>query len=164
LSRHYQVPLFFLDVPFSGKRGSDAFAHDYVKKQMEELVVFLEGITGKRLDRDRLKEVLRISEETCGYWKGIVSSAAQIPSPLTVFDQFIAMALIVSQRGSSGALDFYKTLKSEIDERVRSRIAVQQNVIDSTDNLPLAELKWLSDLLASFGACVQRSIHCRDKP
>ncbi len=162
LSRYYQIPLFLLDVPFSGRRKSDPFAHDYVKKQLEELVVFLEGITGKGLDQDRLKEVLRVSEETCGYWKGVLHSAAKIPSPLTVFDQFIAMAPIVSQRGSSVALDFYKILKSEMDERIRSKIGAVpgERYRLYWDNLPIwRELKWLSDLLASFGACLTTTIY-----
>ena len=162
LSRHYQVPLYLLDVPFSGKREFDNFAYDYVEQQMEELVVFLERIMGKRLDHDRLKEILRISEDTCGYWKEILNSAAQVPSPLTVFDQFVAMAPIVSQRGCPVALDFYKTLKSEIDERVRYKIGAVpvERFRLYWDNLPIwRELKWLSDLLASFGACLTATIY-----
>jgi benzoyl-CoA reductase/2-hydroxyglutaryl-CoA dehydratase subunit BcrC/BadD/HgdB len=162
LSRHYEVPLFLLDVPFSGKRESDAFCHDYVKSQMEELVIFLEGITGKRLDPDRLKEVLRLSEETCGYWKEILDSATRVPSPLTVFDQFIAMAPIVSQRGNLVALDFYKQLKSELDERVRSKMGAVpgERYRLYWDSLPLwHELKWLSELLVSFGACLAATIY-----
>jgi len=162
LSRRHQVPLYLLDVPLSGKRGFDSNAHGYVKKQMEELVLFLEGITGKALDVDRLKEILRISEETCGYWKDILELAAHIPSPLTVFDQFIAMAPIVSQRGNPVALDFYKRLRTELQERVRGGIGAVpgERYRLYWDNLPLwHELKWLSDLLASFGACLAATIY-----
>jgi len=162
LSRHYNVPLYLLDVPFSGSRGFDNFALDYVKKQMNELVSFLEGITGKRLDYDHLKEILRISEETCNHWKQILNAAAQIPSPLTVFDQFIAMAPIVSQRGCPVALDFYKKLKSEIDERVRLKMGAVpgERFRLYWDNLPVwRELKWLSNLFASFGACLTSTIY-----
>ena len=162
LSRHYNVPLYLLDVPFSGSKGFDNFALDYVKKQMNELVSFLEGITGKRLDYDHLKDILRISEETCSHWKQILNAAAQIPSPLTVFDQFIAMAPIVSQRGCPVALDFYKKLKSEIDERVRLKMGAVpgERFRLYWDNLPVwRELKWLSNLFASFGACLTSTIY-----
>ncbi len=162
LSRHYDVPLYLLDVPLPGNKGFDPNADEYVKKQMEELVTFLEGMTGRSLDRDRLKRILQVSGETCGYWKDILDSAAHIPSPLTVFDQFIAMAPIVSQRGLPIALDFYKKLKSEIDERVRFKIGAitGERYRLYWDNLPIwPELRWLSDLLASFGACLAATIY-----
>ena len=162
LSRYYKVPLYLLDVPLPGNKGFDPNAYQYVKKQMEELVTFLEEITQKSLDRDRLKEILQISGETCGYWKDILDAATSIPSPLTVFDQFIAMAPIVSQRGSLVALEFYKKLKSEINERVRSKTGAVSNERYRLywDNLPIwRELRWLSDLLASFGACLSATIY-----
>jgi benzoyl-CoA reductase/2-hydroxyglutaryl-CoA dehydratase subunit BcrC/BadD/HgdB len=162
LSRHYQVPLFLLDVPFFGEREFDLNAHKYVTGQMNELVVLLEGITGKRLDLDRLKEILDISDQTCRYWNDIVNSAIHVPSPLTVFDQFIAMAPIVSQRGRTAALDFYQKLKLEIDDRIKKGIGAIPNERYRLywDNLPLwHELKWLSDLLASFGACLTATIY-----
>jgi len=162
LSRHYKVPLYLLDVPFGGKEGMDPNAHEYVKRQMEGLLVFLEGITGKPLDPDRLKGILQLSEETCGYWRDILESAVHRPSPLTVFDQFIAMAPIVSQRGSRAALEFYRELKVELDERIQSEIGAvpQERFRLYWDNLPLwHDLKWLSDLLASHGACLTASIY-----
>ena len=162
LSRHYKIPLYLLDVPLPGNKGFDPNAYKYVKKQMEELVTFLEGMTRKSLDRDRLKQILQISGETCGYWKDILDSATRIPAPLTVFDQFIAMAPIVSQRGLPVALDFYKKLKSEIDERVRSRIGAVpgERYRLYWDNLPIwPELRWLSELLASFKACLAATIY-----
>ena len=162
LSRYYKVPLYLLDVPLPGNKGFDSNAYQYVKKQMEELVTFLEGIRQKSLDRDRLREILQISGETCGHWNDILDSAASVPSPLTVFDQFIAMAPIVSQRGSLVALEFYKKLKSEINERVRSKIGAVSNERYRLywDNLPIwRELRWLSDLLASFGACLSATIY-----
>jgi benzoyl-CoA reductase/2-hydroxyglutaryl-CoA dehydratase subunit BcrC/BadD/HgdB len=162
LSRRYEVPLFLLDVPFFGEREFDSNAHRYVKTQMNELVALLEATTGKRLDRDRLKEILDVSERTCRYWKDIVESACHTPSPLTVFDQFIAMAPVVSQRGLLVALDFYETLKSEIDDRVRNGIGAVPNERYRLywDNLPIwPELKWLSDRLASLGACLTATIY-----
>ena len=162
LSRYYKVPLYLLDVPFSGREQFDPNAHAYVKSQVEKLVNFLEEMTGKAFDPDRLKEILRISEETCGYWKDVLESAVCIPSPLTVFDQFIAMAPIVSQRGCQVALDFYKKLKVELEERIRSKMGAvpTERYRLYWDNLPLwHDLKWLSDLLASFGACLTATIY-----
>ncbi len=162
LSRYYQVPLFLLDVPFSGDRTVDTNGHQYVKRQMEELVSFVEKMTGKPLDRDRLKDVLKISERSCAYWNDILESSAHIPAPLTVFDQFIAMAPIVSQRGCLPALEFYQSLKSEMDERVRGNVAAVpgERFRLYWDNLPIwPELKWLSALLASFKACLTSTIY-----
>ncbi len=157
MSEHFRVPLFLIDVPYTGGKPDSQHCEEFVRDQIIELIRFLEDITGKPLDYNKLGQVAENCNQTAGLWKGIIDSARHVPCPVSVFDQFISMAPIVGQRGSKIALEFYQKLKAEIDERVARGIGA---VTDEKyrlywDSLPLwHELKWLSDLLASYGACL----------
>lgn len=162
MSEHFGVPLFLIDVPFTGGKPENGHCKEFVRSQISELINFLQEITGKPLDPEKLGRIARISNQTTRLWKEIIDSAVQMPSPISVFDQFISMAPIVSQRGTVVALEFYRTLKAEIDDRVTRGIGVVGNEKYRLywDSLPLwHELKWLSDLLVSFGACLVSTIY-----
>ncbi|MBW2057986.1 MAG: 2-hydroxyacyl-CoA dehydratase [Deltaproteobacteria bacterium] len=162
MSEHFGVPLFLIDVPFTGGKPDDQHCKVFVRSQIAELIGFLEEITGKSLDPENLSRVVEISNQTTRLWKEIIESAMHVPSPISVFDQFISMAPIVAQRGTMVALEFYQTLKAEIDDRVTRGIGVVDNEKYRLywDSLPLwHELKWLSDLLVSFKACLVSTIY-----
>lgn len=135
---------------------------DYVRSQILELVNFLGRIAGKPLNHERLGQIVEISNQTTRLWKEIIDSARHIPAPISVFDQFISMAPIVAQRGSRAALEFYQKLKTEIDGRMAKGIGAltHEKYRLYWDSLPLwHELRWLSDLLVSFGACLVSTIY-----
>jgi benzoyl-CoA reductase/2-hydroxyglutaryl-CoA dehydratase subunit BcrC/BadD/HgdB len=162
MSEFYDIPLFLIDVPFTGGKSHDHHSKAYVKAQLHRLVHFLEEISGNKLDFDRLGEVIAISNETTGLWNKIIDSARHIPSPISVFDQFFCMAPIVSQRGTPKALHFYQELSRDIEERVHRKIGAipDEKYRLYWDSLPLwHELKWLSKLLTSHGASLVSTIY-----
>jgi benzoyl-CoA reductase/2-hydroxyglutaryl-CoA dehydratase subunit BcrC/BadD/HgdB len=162
MSEHYDVPLFLIDVPFTGGKPNSQHCKTYVHSQILELIAFLEGLSGKGLDSDRLRDVINISNETISLWGEIIESAKNIPAPISVFDQFFSMAPIVAQRGSEITLQFYKGLKDEITERVDKGIGAvpHEKLRLYWDSLPLwHELKWLSDLLTLHGASLVSTIY-----
>ncbi|MFH1624806.1 MAG: 2-hydroxyacyl-CoA dehydratase family protein, partial [Pseudomonadota bacterium] len=161
LSRHYDVPFFLLDGVYL-KDELDKDSVDYFNVQLQDLMVFLEEQTGNPFDIDRLREVLAISQRTCDFWNAIMGSAANVPAPLTFFDQLIAMAPIVTQRGTKVAMEYYEKLKAEIDERVRNKIASipGERFRLYWDNLPVwYKLRGLSEFLASYKACVVTALY-----
>jgi benzoyl-CoA reductase/2-hydroxyglutaryl-CoA dehydratase subunit BcrC/BadD/HgdB len=162
LSEHYHVPLFLIDVPFTGGKSDDDHAREYVKYQIFELIRFLERISGKPLDWEKLREIIEVSNQTISLWNEVIDSARHIPAPISVFDQFFSMAPIVAQRGSEIALVFYQDLKREIDGRVAKGLGAipDEKYRLYWDSLPLwHELKWISDLLQSFHACLVSTIY-----
>lgn len=88
----------------------DSRRRAYVRAQLEELIGFLEAQTGTRLDRDRLLEVAEASRQALELWNRYLDLGAQTPSPVTAFDGFSHMALIVSERGRPEAIDYYEKL------------------------------------------------------
>jgi benzoyl-CoA reductase/2-hydroxyglutaryl-CoA dehydratase subunit BcrC/BadD/HgdB len=162
LSRMYDVPMVLIDVPHSGNGERDPAAEKYVRSQLEDLIGVAEGITGKSLDRDRLKETVSISKEASRLWTRMLELGTVTPSPMTVFDQFVAMFPIVSQRGTQAAVDFYGVLVAELEERVNAKVGALEGERFRLfwDNLPIwPELRFLSDFLDKRGASLVTSIY-----
>jgi benzoyl-CoA reductase/2-hydroxyglutaryl-CoA dehydratase subunit BcrC/BadD/HgdB len=162
LSRLYNAPMVLIDIPHSGNGEEDPAAEAYVKRQLEELVKTLETIAGKRLDQAKLKEVIALSRQASELWTKMLVMGENIPSPMTVFDQFISMFPIVSQRGTEAAVKFYGNLVQELEERTASKIPAVPNEKFRLfwDNLPIwSELGKLSGFLADRGAAVVTSIY-----
>ncbi|MEJ5377305.1 MAG: 2-hydroxyacyl-CoA dehydratase family protein [bacterium] len=162
LSRMYGAPMVLIDVPHSGNGEKDPQAELYVRGQLEELQGILEHITGRKLEGDRLRESIRLSRQASELWTRILLCGSQRPSPITVFDQFIAMAPIVAQRGTQVAVQFYQRLLEELEERVIRGVGALSNERFRLfwDNLPIwPELRRLSEFLDQRGAALVTSLY-----
>ncbi|MDH4006620.1 MAG: 2-hydroxyacyl-CoA dehydratase family protein [Desulfuromonadales bacterium] len=95
----------------------------YVRQQLEELIVWLEDITGHRLDRDHLLEVADLSRQAVNHWRTYLDLGTTTPSPMTAFDGFSHMALVVSERGTPQAVDYYEKLVEATSELVDSGVS-----------------------------------------
>lgn len=162
LSRTYDVPMVLIDAPQSGNGEPDPAAERYVRSQLEDLVKVLEGVTGRSLDHGRLRETIRLSQEASALWTKVLETATNKPAPISVFDQFISMAPIVSQRGTQTPIDFYRALLAELEQRVEKGIGAVENERFRLywDNLPIwPEMRGLSTFLAEHGAALVSSIY-----
>lgn len=155
-ARYYGVPLFIFDTPFCHTAYTPEVAR-YVKKQVEEYILFLEDVTGRKADPDRLAEVGRLSVEGQRLWQEVLDTARHHPSPMSAFDAFVYMALIVTLRGTQVVVDFYTELLEEMNIRIAQGIGVVQEEKYRLlwDNIPIwYRMKWLSEIFASHGACL----------
>ena len=117
----YGVPYFALDratpsppnlddwiakLPDRWDQVFGAEAIDFLWEQYGELVRFLEQHTGRKLDRERLREVIALSNEQEGYYlKTRDLIAAARPSPLNVADQMPATMIPQWHRGTEWGRD-----------------------------------------------------------
>lgn len=155
-ARYFNIPLFILDTPFTHV-GFSAEAKNYVKRQILEYIGFLENATGKKFDHDRMREVGKLSLEGQRLWQAVLDMAVNRPSPLSAFDAFFHLALIVTLRGTQQTVDYYKLLLDEMQERVSQKIGAVANEQYRLlwDNLPIwYRMKWLSDKFAAENACL----------
>ncbi|TFG38466.1 MAG: 2-hydroxyglutaryl-CoA dehydratase, partial [Syntrophobacterales bacterium] len=155
-ARHYHIPLFIFDTPFCHTEYADE-AKKYVRKQIDEYIGFLEGVCGNKFDYDRMEEVGRLSVEGQRLWQEVLDTTMNKPSPMTCFDSFFFLALIVTLRGTQETIDFYKDLLEEMRERVTQGISAIPNERYRLlwDNLPIwYRIKWLSQKFASHDACL----------
>ena len=107
----------------AGVDDVDAPLVSHVAGQIEGLVEPLEKVAGRRLDIDRLREVIGLSRETTMLWKAVLESAANVPAPLSFFDGTIQMAPAVVMGGLPEAVDYYRILLAELQERVAAGVA-----------------------------------------
>ncbi|MCX5835890.1 MAG: 2-hydroxyacyl-CoA dehydratase [Deltaproteobacteria bacterium] len=155
-ARYYKAPLFILDTPFCHTDFPDE-ARKYVRKQIEEYIKFLEGACGKKFDQDRMKEVGKLSIQGQRLWQAVLDTATHKPAPLSAFDAFFHLALIVTLRGTQQVIDYYMILLNEMIERIAGGIGAVANEKYRLlwDNIPVwYRTKWLSDKFASHDACL----------
>ncbi len=155
-ARLYKVPLFILDTPVCHTHYSPEIAK-YVQAQVKEYITFLEKITKRKFDYDKLNKVGKLAVQAQKLWKKILNTTTNKPSPMSCFDAFFFLALIVTLRGTQTAVDFYKELLEEMEQRVKKGISIvpDEKYRLLWDNLPLwYQLKWLSSKFSDHDACL----------
>ena len=155
-ARLYNVPLFILDTPVCHTGYSPEIAR-YVRVQVDEYIGFLEKVTQRKFDHDKMTQVGRLAFEGQRLWQKILNTTAHKPSPMSAFDAFFFLALIVTLRGTQIAVDFYKDLLSEMEQRIKDGISMVPNEQYRLlwDNLPVwYQLKWLSNKFSDHNACL----------
>jgi benzoyl-CoA reductase/2-hydroxyglutaryl-CoA dehydratase subunit BcrC/BadD/HgdB len=153
-SRYYRVPLLFIDTPFvEHELGTHTL--EYVEGQLGEMIAFLEGFMGKKMDDERLALVLNRSTEAVSLWQSILDACRAIPSPLNCPDRFLAMAPIVCLRGTREAQEYYEALHEEISERITRKegAIVDERVRLLWDNIPV----WF-DLYGFFNSLAEKGV------
>jgi len=155
-ARYYDVPLFILDTPFCHTEFSIE-AKEYVKKQINEYLKFLEMVCDKQFDYDRMKQVGQLSLKGQRLWQAVLDTTVHQPAPMSAFDAFFHLALIVTLRGTQIVVDYYSSLLDEMRERITSGISAVQNEKHRLlwDNIPIwYRTRWLSEKFASHDACL----------
>ncbi|MCP4113960.1 MAG: 2-hydroxyglutaryl-CoA dehydratase [Desulfobacteraceae bacterium] len=155
-ARYFNVPLFILDTPITHTDYSKA-QHRYVADQFNNYMAFLETHCGKPFDFDRLEEVGRLSVKGQKLWQAVLDTTINRPAPISAFDAFFHLALIVTLRGTRTAVDYYQALLDEMNERVSLGISAvpREEIRLMWDNLPVwYRTKWLSDTFAGHNACL----------
>ena len=161
LAKHYNVPLIVIDTPFLYD-NAEPHQVEYVKNQLENSIETAERVAKKSLDFAKLKNVVKLSKEAAALWLEIMERGKNIPAPISVFDQFIHMALVVEKRGDAETVDFYAKMLAEIDERIEKGIGAVVNEKKRLlwDNLPIwHKLRFLSEFLAEHGVSVVASTY-----
>jgi benzoyl-CoA reductase/2-hydroxyglutaryl-CoA dehydratase subunit BcrC/BadD/HgdB len=90
-------------------------------------------------------------------WQEILDTTMNQPAPMTCFDAFFHLALIVTLRGKQEVVDYYELLLAEMKQRVADGISMIPNEKYRLlwDNLPVwYRTKWLSDKFSSHNACL----------
>ncbi len=155
-ARYFNVPLFILDTPVCHNGYSPEIAA-YVRRQIDEYIVFLETVTGEKLDHDKMTEVGHLALQGQKLWQKILKTTTHKPSPMSAFDAFFFLALIVTLRGTKIAVNFYEELAQEMEERVQKGISIipHERYRLLWDNLPVwYQLKWLSQKFSDHNACL----------
>lgn len=161
-AREFKAPLMGIHTHRNPSELNDTIISS-AAKQMEELVEPLEKISGNKFDMDKLKEVVALSRECSDLWKKVLDTAAAVPSPFTFFDGTIHMGPAVVLRGDQRAVDYYKLLLKELEERIENKEAAVEGELFRLywEGMPVwGRLRSHSELFAGLKACVLASTYC----
>jgi benzoyl-CoA reductase subunit B len=124
LGRRYGIPSFGLDrsyLPYT------AHAIEFWTNEYKRLIAFLEGQTGKKMDYDRLKEVVARSYRLTELHLEIDKLVANVPCPLSPECFSGTLVAIRLLPGTQKGIDFLTELRDELKERVDKGIGAIQN-------------------------------------
>lgn len=161
-AREFKVPLLGIHTHRNPSGLNDTVISS-VAGQMEEMVAPLGEISGIKFDMDELKKRVTLSKECTDLWKEVLDTAANVPSPLTFFDGTIQMGPAVVLRGNRQAVDYYKLLLQELNERVKNKEASVEGERFRLywEGMPIwGRLRAHSELFASLQTCVLASTYC----
>jgi benzoyl-CoA reductase/2-hydroxyglutaryl-CoA dehydratase subunit BcrC/BadD/HgdB len=161
-AREWNVPCLGVNTPRSVDVVDERLVN-HVARQMEDLVAPLEQIAGRRLDIDRLREVIDLSRQTTSLWKAVLETAVHVPSPLTFFDGTIQMGPAVVMRGLPEALQYYQLLLAELHKRISGQVAAVEGEKFRIywEGMPIwGKLSPLATQFLELKMCVVASTYC----
>jgi benzoyl-CoA reductase/2-hydroxyglutaryl-CoA dehydratase subunit BcrC/BadD/HgdB len=157
--RYLQVPTYSIDVVAPPVYADLNAVRDhyikYQKEQMQGLIAFLEAQTGRKMDKERLWETIRLSDKAWQLWYEIDRLRVAIPSPMPTQDHFSIMVAGHYYSGTQVAVDFYQGLYDEVKYKVENSIGVipdEKYRILYGGGLPPWHTLWIFNYFESFGA------------
>ncbi|MCC6215893.1 MAG: benzoyl-CoA reductase subunit B [Polyangiaceae bacterium] len=122
LKQEYDCPVTMLHVPYQGDGHITPEMRSYVVGQLErEVIPALEKAAGKKLDLDRLSELLERSRRAEDDLVAVWESAQHRPSPIDGYfgGVYYIGPIFSAFRGTQDAIDYYRMLRGEVEERIR---------------------------------------------
>jgi len=161
-ANEFKVPLVGISTPRTINEVTNELI-TFIAHQMDELTQQLEQISTTKFDINRLKDVVTLSRECSELWKVVLDTAVSIPSPFTFFDGTIHMGPAVVLRGTQEAVNYYKILLPELQERIENHIGAVEDERFRVywEGMPIwGRLRHYSELFASLKTCVVASTYC----
>jgi len=131
-AQHYMpdVPVYEIGLPWPPyEHGYDYrevqdYYVKYIVEQLRGLVEFLEKQTGKKMDWDRLSELVDLGDRTWDiFWEAYELRRA-VPTPMGTGDAMNTMVPLAFMLGTQEAYDFYKELYDELKYKIDNKIGV----------------------------------------
>ncbi len=161
-ANHFNVPVIGISTPLNVDEVTENMVK-YISKQYRELVPKLEAVAGQKFDLNKFKETVRLSRDACVLWRKVLETASHYPSPINFFDASIHMGPIVVMRGTRYALDYYKVLLVELNERIANHVGAVSNEKHRLywEGMPIwFKLSSMAKLFARLNACIVASTYC----
>lgn len=120
------IPMYCVDI---GAGASPPFAElpaykiDYIAGQLLDGIEWLEKVTGRTFDDEKLIQAVKYSMNSTYKWAKVCELNQNIPAPLGEKEMFSLYVLNTLDRAAEEISDFYDELYEEVSDRVRRGIA-----------------------------------------
>ena len=124
LRQEYDCPVAMLHVPYQADGTIHDHHRDYIVEQLEtDVIPKLEQVTGRKFDQERLRERLALSAVAEDDLVWVLESAKNVPSPIDAYfgGVYYIGPMFTAFRGTDAGVDYYRTLRAEIEARVAER-------------------------------------------
>lgn len=119
IARMRGIPLIMIDVPYNNETTVSDARVAYICGQFEHAIKQLEEISGKKWNEKRFEEVCANANRTAKAWLKACSYCQYTPSPLSGFDLFNHMAVVVTARCRPEAAEAFEKLADSYERAVR---------------------------------------------
>jgi len=154
VARIENTPDFYLDVGVGPYKDLTTDRVEYVANQLHDGIAFVEKVTGRKCDDDRLIRAIKNEMRSTSRWADICSLNKAKPAPLDEKTMYSLYVLATLHKSSQWCADFYDELYEEVKDRVARGIAAVPNErcrVMSDTQPPWAFLK-IFRYLETFGA------------
>ncbi|MFC2059423.1 2-hydroxyacyl-CoA dehydratase subunit D [Chloroflexota bacterium] len=131
VQRYMDVPMHVIGLlwpPFDANiKEVEQYYVDYMFEELRNVVEFMQRVTGRQLDLDRLSYLIDISDETDRTRYEAYQLRKAVPAVMPTQDAMNTMVPAGFLRGTEEALNFYKELYKELKYRVDNKIGVIPN-------------------------------------
>jgi benzoyl-CoA reductase/2-hydroxyglutaryl-CoA dehydratase subunit BcrC/BadD/HgdB len=131
LARHYDVPVYHCDMyPAVYHEDTEAYRERLIMYQYSELkdfADFAQRVTGRKVDWDKLSEMVYRQEEIHRLWREIDEMRKNIPCPISNLDLWAVIAPGFWLPGREETLKFFHDLHAEVSKRVADKAGVIPN-------------------------------------
>jgi benzoyl-CoA reductase subunit B len=161
-----EIPIFKVSYPtlwgnrpdagyLTGQEWEDA--SDFLVKQLNGVIAFIEEQTGRKFDWDALHEAMRYIKRAAELRREAMDLCKQAPTPATYWDWIASIAPINFLPGNQALVDYFAAVKAEVQQRVEQGIPALPNeryrlYYDGIMNWN--KLGWLANKFASHDAAV----------
>jgi len=121
------VPMFCIDVSVGPYSELDENKLMYVVNQMLDGVDWLEKVTGRKYDDEKLIQAVHNDCRSTSLWAEICTLNKAIPAPLDEKSMYALYVLGTLNRARKEIADFYEELRDEVKYRVENKIAAVGN-------------------------------------
>jgi benzoyl-CoA reductase/2-hydroxyglutaryl-CoA dehydratase subunit BcrC/BadD/HgdB len=131
-TQHYlqDVPVFvggYYWPPWDPKidqKEMEAYYVKYAVEELRELVRFLEKHTGRKMDWDKLAELVDLVDRTWDMFYRAYELRRAMPTPMDTGDAMNTMVPLAFMLGTQEAYDFYKDLYDELTRKIENKEGV----------------------------------------
>ena len=120
LSEMLNIPMLLIDIPQMTQKECEPERIKYIRDQFDNCIHQLEELTGKKMDYQKLEEVMKRSVEGSKYWYKANTYMQYVPSPFSGFDIFNNMAVPTVARGDEECPAVFRQLVEEYEENARN--------------------------------------------
>ena len=117
------IPFYCIDVSVGPYNELNENKLNYVVAQMHEAIEWLEKVTGRTYDDERLIEAVYNECRSTSTWAEICTLNKAIPAPLDEKTMYSLYVLGTLEKHKKEVADFYEGLRDEVKERVEKGIA-----------------------------------------